>query len=903
MRAAPEAAHSPLWQRFWHSLTRRMLVLSLGALVFGMFTAATLLYFNHQQYLRLSGQSELNHRLQQQTLLLEQKLLTLYEDSRFLSQLPAIQRLLQGMPTQPLVAALLKARLETEADYLQIRLLSLAPTQVGEVLAWTSRVPEALPTTPQASLPYVRHAIRMQPGQTYMAPIDRLDNDAPAALSQHPTLRLLTRIGEDEQHSGLLIVDVNIQALLQRLQQQNPHLHVVNKHLQPLLHPLAPQHEFSFTRGDTYLLSSLFPDLAQLPLDHPQQRLLNDYLGQSWLLHSSPLGLSHRIPMAEPLWLLQLVPEDELVQAQTRIASPVWLMLLGVCVLTAIIMAWLLQRQLRPLNTLLDLVHQLGQGQFQIPAPTKHHNEIAQIQQALHDMGAQLAARERELTHQQSLHQAIVDTSVNGLLTVSEDGILVSVNPAAARLFGYQQEEMLGQNINILVPEQVAPHHQHYIKQYLQNGESNIIGKTRSLNARHKAGHPIPVLLAVTETQVSGQRIFVAAIQDMSELHEAERLNEQLGRLMQAASNEIIVLNERFEIERMNLGALNKLQQSSEHLYTQLTDLLPEDEVNRVRSQLNNLKHTPQLDTLITTHFRRPDGSLYPVEIRAFVSRIQDQLQWVLIALDISEREAHLFSLQRYAQQLEASNKELQDFAYIASHDLQEPLRKVQTFSDRLLELEADNLSERGRDYLIRMKSAATRMRLLIEDLLALSRVHRHVLNIEPFSSQALVEEVLQDLELRIQESQAQVQIETLPILEGDIRLLRQVVHNLLTNALKFVPQGQHPQIQIKPVHHQHEEKHWIGISVADNGIGIDPHYHARIFTPLERLNPSTHYPGTGIGLAICQKIMLRHGGKILVDSQLGGGSCFSLLLPASRSEMESVSTNDKDATDNAGHS
>ncbi|MNZ42448.1 Phytochrome-like protein cph1 [compost metagenome] len=231
--------------------------------------------------------------------------------------------------------------------------------------------------------------------------------------------------------------------------------------------------------------------------------------------------------------------------------------------------------------------------------------------------------------------------------------------------------------------------------------------------------------------------------------------------------------------------------------------------------------------------------------------------------------------------ELERSNRELQEFAFVASHDLQEPLRKIQTFAERL-QTRADALDEQGRDYLTRMSSAAARMQALIRDLLAYSRVATRR---EPFIRLELdrvLDEVLQDLEGTVESSGAQIEREPLPTIDGDPSQIRQLLQNLLSNAIKFHKPGQLPNIRIYAENQPTGE--W-SLCVSDNGVGFDEKYLDRIFNPFQRLHSRQEYPGTGIGLAIVKKIAERHFARLSASSQPGGGALFRLTFPASDKE------------------
>lgn len=233
-------------------------------------------------------------------------------------------------------------------------------------------------------------------------------------------------------------------------------------------------------------------------------------------------------------------------------------------------------------------------------------------------------------------------------------------------------------------------------------------------------------------------------------------------------------------------------------------------------------------------------------------------------------------TMLRHAAELARSNAELEQFASIASHDLQEPLRKVQTFAAHLSATEKDRLSEEGQDFLQRMNTAAGRMRTLIDDLLMFSRVSTKGRPFVPVDLGDVVAQVLVDLEISIQESDAKLTIGPLPTVAADPVQMRQLLQNLLGNALKFRRPDVAPEITLRAT----VADGIADLEITDNGLGFEPQYATRIFRAFERLHGASAYPGTGIGLALCRKIVDRHNGTIAATSTLGEGATFTIRLP-----------------------
>jgi len=295
------------------------------------------------------------------------------------------------------------------------------------------------------------------------------------------------------------------------------------------------------------------------------------------------------------------------------------------------------------------------------------------------------------------------------------------------------------------------------------------------------------------------------------------------------------------------------------------------------------------------TQVSYPDDTIGTFQSRLGPVRIDGQIAGtVLVTRDITaQRQAEAArrvaerSLREYMIQLERSNDELERFASVASHDLQEPLRKIQAFSERLDRKFTAQLPATARDYISRMQDAARRMQDLINDLLMFSRLANEGNTVAGLDLDRLVGSVVSDLEVRIEENEGTVEVGTLPRIDGDPLRIRQLFQNLLANAIKFRRPGVAPIVKISAEEVEVEGVNVARISIADNGIGIEPRYRERIFGIFERLHGRGVYEGTGIGLAICRKICEQHGGAISVGSAEGEGTLFIVEIPLKAEKEE----------------
>lgn len=233
-------------------------------------------------------------------------------------------------------------------------------------------------------------------------------------------------------------------------------------------------------------------------------------------------------------------------------------------------------------------------------------------------------------------------------------------------------------------------------------------------------------------------------------------------------------------------------------------------------------------------------------------------------------------TLENYIEQLNRSNQELAQFAYVASHDLQEPVRKMLFYSDYLISSYHDKLDKKGNDYLSSMQRAAIRMRELIRDILSFSQIDSAQTKFKQIDLNVVAKDALQDLEMAIEEKKAIINVSELPTINGDERMLRQLFENIIGNSLKYSKPSVQPVIDIKP----QQQQGALQISFTDNGIGFNNQYSPQIFTLFKRLNKRQDYEGTGIGLAICKKIMDLHQGKIWVEAEENKGATFFISFP-----------------------
>jgi two-component system, LuxR family, sensor kinase FixL len=482
----------------------------------------------------------------------------------------------------------------------------------------------------------------------------------------------------------------------------------------------------------------------------------------------------------------------------------------------------------------------------------------------------------------------ILEHVTDGIVTFNALGIIDSVNPAITSLFHYAAEELIGKGIWTIIPQVEAANSKSLTSALLPYTE-----KPQEVQGRKKDGSLFICLLQISQMETAGKLKFTAIIHDISELRRVEsalRVSEnKINAIIQSAVDGVITINERGVIEMVNPSASRLFGYHPDELLGKTVNMLmPEPEKSSHDTYMQNYYRTG-VGRIIgigreVTGLRK-NGTTFPFYLSISEVNLPDKRVFTGFIHDISDQKMAEEKLRRYAAELERSNRELQDFAYVSSHDLQEPLRKIQAFGDRLKAKEAEHLSEQGKDYIDRMLNAAFRMQRLINDLLSFSRVTTQSQPFTQVDLNLLLREVLSDLEVMIDKTGARIEFEALPAIEAEAIQMRQLFQNLISNALKFRKDNETPVIKIYTKLIQ-RKAHLIStpgdeqveIYVQDNGIGFDEKYLDRIFNVFQRLD-GQKYEGSGIGLAICRKIAIRHGGDITAKSEPGKGSLFIVTL------------------------
>jgi PAS domain S-box-containing protein len=473
--------------------------------------------------------------------------------------------------------------------------------------------------------------------------------------------------------------------------------------------------------------------------------------------------------------------------------------------------------------------------------------------------------------------RATVESAPTAMVMIDQTGTILLVNAEMERLFGYHREELLQHKIEILLPERFKANHPGMRSRFFTTPESRRMGAGRDLFAARKNGTEFPVEIGLNPVNTDEGQFVLAAILDISE---RKRLEMLFRATVESAPVAMVMIDTTGTIQLVN-SEMERLfgYERQVLLHQKIEVLIPQ----RYRAHHPGLRtgffDTPQARRMGAgrdLNGLRRDGTEFPVEIGLNPVQTEDDTLVLAAIVDLTERQrAADAALQRTNEALERSNIELQRFTYVASHDLQTPMRNVASFVELLQATYTDQLDAQANDWIGRIVQSVKQLQTLVRDLLEYSQVNAQAHPFTPVPGREVFDAAVTLLESSIRESGAQVSCGELPVLTGDRSQLVQLLINLIGNSLKY--RGTEvPQIRVEADRLDGEWR----IMVRDNGIGIDPRYHDRIFEIFERLHDQRSHPGSGIGLAVCRRVVHRHGGRIWVESESGTGSRFYFTIP-----------------------
>ena len=504
----------------------------------------------------------------------------------------------------------------------------------------------------------------------------------------------------------------------------------------------------------------------------------------------------------------------------------------------------------------------------------------------LRQMEGRRRAMEDALRESEERYRLVLDGVEDfAIFMIDPEGQILSWNAGAERIKGYSTEEIIGQNFSRFFP----PH------EVEQGCPQEILKLTAAAGRYEEQGIRVRkdgsrFLASVTFTSLHGPNGELRGFSEFShDLSESKEAGAKYRGLLEAAPDAMVVVNPAGEIVLLNLQAEKQFGYRRDELVgQQVRNIIPEGFAERLLADdLRSAEEAlgQQMGAGLELTGLRRDGTNFPIEIMLSPLESAEGLLITAAIRNISVRKLAEAHLQATVEALARSNAELQAFTNLASHDLQEPLRKILTFGGRLEQGE-HGLSDQGADYIKRMHAAAGRMQALIQNLLTYSRVTGSTEPFHRISLDSVVADVVTDLEIAIEKSRAVIQCGPLPDIDGDATQMRELFQNLISNAIKFRKDPEPPSIRIESTHGPNG---MISISASDAGIGFEMAHAERIFGMFQRLHGREQFEGTGIGLAVCRKIVERHGGSISATSSPEAGTRFTVLLPIPTSASEGV--------------
>jgi PAS domain S-box-containing protein len=470
--------------------------------------------------------------------------------------------------------------------------------------------------------------------------------------------------------------------------------------------------------------------------------------------------------------------------------------------------------------------------------------------------------------HSAYILAAIVDFSDDAIISLDLNGIITSWNPSAERLYGYTAAEAIGQPVSILIPLDRLDEEPQILGRIRRGERVDHLETVRKC----KDGKAIDVSVTVSPIR-NAQGVIMGASKisrDVTEARKAERGSRLLAAIVDSSDDAIVSKDLNGVVTSWNRSAERLFgYPASEMIGQPITKIIPSDRIEEEPRILARIRNGERVDHFETIR-QRKDGTL--IDISLTISPVRDANGKVVgaskIARDITERKRVDTAIRRV-------NHDLEQFAFSASHDLQEPLRNIKIYSELLTRRFGDKLEGEALEFLGYLRAGATRMEALVRDLLAYTRIGSVETPLEGVDANVVLAEVLESLGGAIAESGAVVTSDKMPRVPMHSLHLQQVFQNLIGNAIKYRGEERTPKVHVTGV----RQGGCYTFSIRDNGIGIAPQYRETIFKLFKRLHSNQEYAGTGLGLAICQRIVEQYDGRIWVESEPGEGSTFHFTI------------------------
>ena len=673
---------------------------------------------------------------------------------------------------------------------------------------------------------------------------------------------------------------------------------------------LIEQNRPAFETGDPSAVQRVLQDLKT----NPRVRRAALFRSNGEVVATYPASTKVRFPSAalrtgpgalvsggEVAWYEWIAPEDSPrllclesdpspIENRMRRYVLISLAIFGLAILAAVAIGNLLQARITgPILALAKRV-QIMSGN---PSPlVPDRDEALLLTEAFEQMMVRLHAS----AEARSFMAAIVASADAAIIGKTLDGKIVSWNAGAVGMFGYEESEAVGKSIgDLLVPPERVNEDQRVLEQVRQGQVYHA-----ATRLRRKDGSPVDVSLTVSPIRQDDGRIvgssYVAV--DMTARRQAERdLKESralFSSIISSAMDAIISVDEQQRVTIFNAAAERMFQcPEAQAIGKHLDQFIPTRFRHSHHQHVEEFGRTGTtsraMGKLLPLSALRANGEEFPIEASISQCTVNGKKAFTVILRDITERKQSEEQLQRFSAELEqrvkertaeliAANREMESFTYSVAHDLRAPLRHIDAFSSILEEDFGAELPDEGRQYLANIQRGSRSMSRLVDDLLNLARVGRQELNYEEVHLDKLVGEVVRELTSEIKGRQIDWHLSPLPKVRADAGLLRQVISNLLSNAVKYTRPRNPAVIEVG----SEIVDNAVRVSVKDNGVGFNMNYVAKLFGVFQRLHRAEDFEGTGVGLAIVDRVVRRHGGRVWAESAVGQGATFHFTLPLS---------------------
>ncbi len=515
-----------------------------------------------------------------------------------------------------------------------------------------------------------------------------------------------------------------------------------------------------------------------------------------------------------------------------------------------------------------------------------------QVGQFLH-----LRRTEESLRASEARSRAVMEAAIDAVILMDHQGKVMEFNPAAEKTFGHRREEAVGREMaDLIIPPSLRERHRLGLASYLAGGEGPAIGRRLEMTGRRADGGEFPVELAITVVAGEERPLFAGFVRDITERKQWEEKHARLSALVESSYDAIIGKSMEGIIFSWNAGAERIYGYRAEEVVGKsISILIPPGHRNQLPEIMEQLRRGGRIDHFETVRVKK-DGR--QIDISLTVSPIRDGAGRVVggssIARDITEKKRAETEIRRLNEELErrveertaklaAVNQELEAFCYSVSHDLRAPLRAIDGFSRILVDEYGRGQGEEFHRVAGIVRSSAQNMGRLIDDLLAFSRIGRRDLDDVDLDLEALARSAFQDSLGGEKDRAIRLEVGRLPPARGDRTMLGQVLANLIGNAVKFTRTRPEAVIEVKGKVEGGENVYW----VKDNGVGFDMRYAEKLFGVFQRLHDAGEFEGTGVGLAIVQRVVERHGGRVWAESEVDGGATFFFTLPRRKESGE----------------